>query len=142
MKFRRACGGVYRFCVTIPDHLYPFVEEIEGERVRWKRAYDAALMRLQLERGYGSYGVRFIAYRGFFHVLGAVLFILFATLISRDLFGTDTALYVLFVLATLALLYQEFYIQRKTFGQMRAHAVADFVSWTAPFLVYVFIHLT
>lgn len=132
---------IYNFCVTIPDRLYPFAEEIEGERVRFKRAYDSALARLQEERGFGAYGVKLIAYRGFFHVLGALLFILFATLVSRDLFGSDVALYVLFTLAALALLVQEFYVQPKTYGQMRLHGIFDMLSWVVPFAIYILVHV-
>lgn len=141
MKFGSRVIHIYNFCVTIPDRLYPFVEEIEGERVRFKRAYDSALARLQGERGWGAYGVRFIAYRGVFHILGSLLFILFATLVSRDLFGGDAALYVLFALAALALFVQEFYVQPKTYGQMRAHGVVDVMSWVVPFMVYTLVHV-
>lgn len=141
MKVRKVCIGFYNFCVTIPDRLYPFVEEIDGERVRFRRAYTQALARVQDARGYGAYGAKLITYRGLWHVIGSVLFIVFATLVSKDLFGSDVALYVLLALATLALIVQEFYVHPRTHGQMKLHSLIDVLSWVVPFGIYLFIHL-
>ena len=132
---------LYDFVVTIPDRKYPFAEEIEGQKVRFRRAYDQALARIQMQRGYGSYGAWLITYRGVCHVVGAILFITFATFVSKELFGSDVALYVLLVLASLALLFQEFILQPRTYGQMKMHSLVDLMSWVVPFGVYVFIHL-
>ncbi len=131
----------YHFVVTIPDRIYPFAEEIEGQRVRFRRAYDQALARIQAERGYGSYGAWLITYRGLCHVVGAILFIGVSTIVSKHLFGSDVALYVLLILASFALVFQEFVIQPKTFGQMKMHSMVDLMSWVVPFGVYVFMHL-
>jgi hypothetical protein len=133
--------NLYNFCVSIPDYLYPFVEEIEGERVRFRAAYDQALARIQEDKGYGHYGAFLVTYRGICHIVGATLFIGFATLVSRDLFGSDIALYSLLIMATVALTFQEFYLQPRTFGQMKAHSVIDLMSWVVPFGVFIFIHL-
>ncbi len=141
MKVRKVCLGFYNFCVTIPDRLYPFAEEIDGNRVRFRRAYEHALARVQDARGYGAYGARLITYRGLWHVIGAILFITFATLVSKDLFGNDVALYILLLLASLALVVQEFYVHPRTHGQMRLHGVVDVLSWIVPFGVYLFIHV-
>ena len=131
---------IYIFFVTIPDRFYPFSEEVQGERVRWQAAYDQALARIQQKYGYGRYGVRLIAYRGLFHVLGASLFILFSTLITQELFDTNTALYVLFFLAIVALGYQEIILQKKTYGQQLMHSLFDWFSWVLPMIVYVYVH--
>ncbi len=131
----------YQFIVTIPDRIYPFAEEIEGQKVRFRRAYDQALARIQAERGYGSYGAWLITYRGVCHVVGAILFIGVSTFVSKQLFGTDVALYVLLILASLALVAQEFILQPQTHGQMKIHSVVDLMSWVVPFGVYVFMHL-
>jgi hypothetical protein len=128
----------YNFLVTIPDRIYPFAVEVEGQRVRFRRAYDAVLARIQAERGYGRYGAWLITYRGVCHVVGAVLFITVATFVSKHLFGTDVALYVLLVLASLALVAQEFFLQPHTHGQMKMHSLVDLMSWVVPFGVYVF----
>ncbi len=141
MKVRTICTGIYNFCVTIPDRLYPFAEEIEGERVRFRAAYDRALERIQEARGYGRYGAWLVTYRSLCHVVGAVLFIGFSVLVSREWFGSDVALYVLLGMASLALVYQEFYVQPKTHGQMKLHSTVDLMSWVVPFGVYLFVHL-
>ena len=140
-RFGHLTFRFYNFCVCIPDYLYPFAVEIEGERVRWKRAYDHALAELQQNRGFGAYGAKLIAYRSIFHLLGSLLFILFATLVSQNLFGSDVALYVLFSLAAFALAFQEFYVQPKTFGEMRLHGIIDLLVWTVPFAVYLYLYL-
>lgn len=137
----KTVGRLYHFLVCIPDHLYPFSEVIDGERVRWKRAYDQALGRMAETHGFGHYGAWLIAYRSFFHVLGSLLFILFATLISQDLFGSQIAVYVLLGMAAFALIYQEFFLQPRTFGQMRLHSIIDVLSWTIPFAVYLYLIL-
>ena len=130
----------YNFFVRIPDYLYPFSELIEGKKVRWKAAYDQALMRMNERKGgFGHYGALLIAYRSFFHIIGSLLFILFATLVSEDLFGSEIALYVLFGMAAFALVYQEFFIQPRTFGQFRLHGVVDVLSWVVPFGIYLFL---
>lgn len=141
MKVRRVCIGFYNFCVSIPDYLYPFAEEVDGQRVRWRAAYRRALERVQSDEGFGHYGVRLITYRGMCHVVGAMLFIGFSTLVSKELFGSDIALYVLLVMATIALAFQEFWLQPRTFGQMRVHGAIDLLSWVAPFAVFMFINL-
>jgi len=139
---RRVCFGFYNFCVRIPDNLYPFSEVIEGKKVRWKAAYDQALARMnEAQGGFGHYGARLIAYRSFFHILGSLLFILFATLVSEDLFGSQIALYALFGMAAFALLYQEFFLQPRTFGQLRIHSIVDVLSWIVPFGIYLYLML-
>lgn len=135
----KTAGRIYNFCVSIPNYLYPFSEVIDGERVRWKRAYDQALARMNAVEGFGHYGAKLIAYRSFFHILGSLLFILFATLVSQDLFGNQIALYVLFGMAAFALIFQEFYLQPRTFGQLRLHGIIDVLSWTLPFGIYLFL---
>lgn len=138
---KRVCLRVYNFCVRIPDHMYPFSEMIEGKKVRWKAAYDQALARMNESGGYGHYGAWLIAYRSVFHVLGSLLFIVFATLVSQQLFGSEIALYVLLGMAAFALIYQEFFLQPRTFGQMKIHSLVDLFSWVAPFAVFTFLHI-
>lgn len=141
MKTLEPLGRLYQFTLTIPDRIYPFAEDIEGQRVRFRAAYNRALARIQEERGYGSYGAWLITYRGVCHVMGAVLFIGFSTLVSKQLFGSDVALYVLLVLASFALAAQEFLLQPRTHGQMKMHSIVDLMSWVVPFGIYTFMHL-
>ncbi|MDB5237203.1 MAG: hypothetical protein JWL88_305 [Parcubacteria group bacterium] len=137
----KTAGWLYNFCVTIPDRLYPFSEIIEGKKVRWRAAYDQALGRMHEQYGFGHYGARLIAYRSFFHILGSLLFIVFATLVSQDLFGSQIAIYVLLGMAAFALIYQEFFLQPRTFGQMKLHSLVDVLSWIIPFAIYLYLIL-
>ncbi len=141
MHPRRTYLKLYHFCVCIPDYLYPFSEEIEGQKVRWKAAYDHALARMNGKYGYGRPGLKLTAYRSLFHILGSLLFILFATLVSRDLFGSEIALYVLLGIAAFALIYQELFLQPRTLGQSRVHGLVDLFFWVVPFGIYLFIHV-
>jgi len=142
MKESRGVLRLYDFLVSIPDRIYPFSEEIEGQRVRFRRAYNAALERIQQKRGYGSYGAWLITYRSACHVVGAILFISFSTIVSQQLFGSDIALYVLLVLASLAIAAQEFVFHPRSFGQMKLHSAIDLMSWIMPFGLYVALHLS
>jgi hypothetical protein len=137
----RIANRLYSFFITLPNRLYPFSCEIAGKRVRFRRAYDEALLEVRSRRGDGHYGAGLFAYREVFHVTGALLFILFATLVSKELFGSDIALYVLFALAALAIAFQEFYLQPRTLGQLRTKGIVDWLSWVVPFGVYLFVHL-
>ena len=141
MKESRGIIRLYDFVVSVPDRIYPFSEEIEGQKVRFRRAYNAALARIQEKRGYGSYGAWLITYRSACHVIGAILFISFSTIVSQQLFGSDIALYVLLVLASVAIAAQEFVFHPRTYGQMRLHSTIDLMSWTVPFALYVALHL-
>lgn len=141
MKAFEPVNRLYQFTLTIPDRIYPFAEEIEGQRVRFRAAYDRALARIQEERGYGCYGAWLITYRGMCHVVGAILFIGFSTLVSKQIFGSDVALYVLLVMASIALAAQEFLLQPRTHGQMKMHSVVDLMSWVVPFGIYTFMSI-
>lgn len=132
---------LYNYCITIPDRLYPFSEIVNGKKVRWRSAYDQALARIQNEYGYGHYGPMLVTYRGVFHVMGAILFILFSILISRDIFGSDGALYLLFSFVAAGILYQEMYIQKHTHGQLLFHSFIDWFSWTIPMAIYLYAHI-
>lgn len=131
---------VYNYCITIPDRFYPFSENIDGEKVRWQAAYNQALARIQDEYGYGHYGPLLITYRGLFHVAGAILFILFSVLISRDVFGSDGALYLLFFFLAAGILYSELYVQKHKMGQKVFHAFIDWFSWIVPMVIYMYAH--
>lgn len=130
--------GPYHFLVTFPDRLYPFATQINGERVRWTRSYEHRLTRIQNRLGVGRYGFRLSAYREVFHILGAGIIILFATFISKSIWGSDVALPVLFVLAMLAITYQEFVLQPRTYKQRLGKGIVDWVSWAAPLSLYFF----
>ncbi len=132
---------LYNFFLTFPNRLYPFSCEIEGERVRWQRSYDEVLRRVREQLGEGHYGARLFIYREVFHIVGAFLFVAFAGLIAKDLFGSDIALYVLLGAAFLAISFQEFYLQPRTLGQLRVKSISDWLSWVVPFGVYLFVHL-
>lgn len=128
---------VYLFCEAIPDRLYPFKVEIEGTFVRGRRAYVQSVADAWEKYGAYNLGYKLIAYRGVFHLFGAVLFIIFSTLISKYLFNSEIALYVLMGAAILALFYQEFYVHPREFGQKRHKGVFDWLSWVVPMMIYL-----
>lgn len=135
---RSAFKNTYGYLVTLPDRLYPFKSEIEGQFVRGRRSYEQAVEKALSVYGEGRLGYKLMLYREAFHFVGSILFITFATLVSRDLFGSDVALYVLLSAAILALAYQEFYVHPKTFGQHVRKGVTDYLVWVVPMLVYIF----
>lgn len=136
--FRTWCISAYVFVVTLPDRLYPFSCLIDGKRVRGRLSYEAARARAQLIRGPGAYGYRILAYRQVFHVLGSILFIGIATFVSHRLFGSETALFVLFAAAVLVISIQEFYLHPRFYEQHFAKGMSDWLAWVMPIGMYLF----
>jgi hypothetical protein len=132
----------YHFCVTFPERVFPFASRIDGQKVRWRRSYEHRLEEIQKKLGEGRYGVTLGAYREAFHVLGAGLVILAATLLSHTLWGNNVALPVLFVVAMTVITFQEFYIQPRTYKQHFSKGVIDWFSWVAPLSLYFFLFLS
>ena len=139
---RGYASRLYSFFLTLPNCLYPFSCVVEGKRVRFRKAYEEILREVRERLGDGHYGARLFAYREVFHIVGAFLFILYSALISKELFGSDVALYVLLAAALIAITVQEFYVQPRTLGQLRTKSVMDWLSWAVPFGIFLFVHLT
>jgi len=129
---------VYDFFVTLPERLYPFRCEIEGRFVRGQASYKRALD--QAVKRYGPHRLEYklTIYRGTFHVLGSVLFIIFAALLSKKLLGSEIALYVMVAAAIVALFIQEFYAHPRRFGQLRKKGIIDVAGWVVPMMVYIY----
>jgi hypothetical protein len=128
---------MYLFVESLPDRLYPFTCEIEGKIVRGRASYHKAVDRAMEKYGPNNLGYSLIFYRGIFHVTGAILFISAAGLISRELFGSEVALYVLMVAAAGSLFAQEFYWHPRRFHQMRHKSYIDWFGWVIPMVAYV-----
>lgn len=128
---------LYYFFFRLPDRLYPFKAEIEGEWVRGRRAYEAALAAAFTKYGHARYGVPLAAYRSIFHALGSVAIIATAILLSRDF--SDSQRVVTIVLASMIVLigYQEFYAHRAL--QSRRKALVDWLVWSVPMGLYLLI---
>jgi len=134
---KKVFSGTYIFFVTLPDRLYPFRSEIEGQWVRGRRSYEAAVNRALEQYGLGRLGYKLTFYREVFHFIGSIMFIFFAALLSQSLFGSGVALYTLLVAAVLALSYQEFYLHPRTYGQHVRKGVTDWLVWVVPMIAYV-----
>lgn len=128
----------YLYIVTLPDRLYPFASEIEGERVRGRRSYQHAARRAAEIHGYGRIGYKLGLYRQVCHFVGSVILIFSVTLFSESVFGSDTAMYMLLGTAIAALGYQEFYMHPRDYGQHPYKSMADWLVWVIPMVVYIF----
>jgi hypothetical protein len=140
MKKKEKHSGVYHWLVTIPDKLYPFRTEVEGRWVRGIRAYNATLARYQRKYGIGHYGYKLVAYRTFFHLIGAILFLIIAAYLSQELFGSAKAIYAFLIAAVALISFQEFYLHRRMYNQLWRKGFADWLSWCAPMGVYFWTH--
>jgi hypothetical protein len=136
---RSSFQNTYGYIVTLPDRFYPFRNEIGGRWVRGRRSYEQAVARSLKRYGRGRIGFKLVLYRQVFHFIGSVIFLALAAALSKDIFGTDTALYVLLVAAILALTYQEFYVHPRKYGQHTPKGLADWFTWVMPMLLYVFL---
>lgn len=122
---------------SIPDRLYPFATEIEGHFVRGRVAYSKAVADAWEKYGPNHLGYKLMVYRGAFHLLGSILFIVCATIISNDLFNSEIALYVLMGAAIAALFFQEFYVHPVRYSQTRPKGISDWLTWVIPMMVYI-----
>ncbi|HVB19847.1 MAG TPA: hypothetical protein VNF51_00980 [Candidatus Paceibacterota bacterium] len=138
MKKKRA--GLYHALVVLPDRLYPFQTEVQGQWVRGIRSYNATLARFQKKYGNGHYGFRLDAYRQLFHLAGSILFLISAAYLSQLLFGSSMALYAFLIAAVFFISFQEFYLQRRTYQQLWRKGIVDWLTWCVPMGVYFFTH--
>jgi len=127
----------YLFVESIPDRVYPFRVEIEGRFVRGRASYQAAVDRAIKKYGQNNLGLPLIMYRGLFHMIGAIIFVTAAGLISRDLFGSEIAFYILLASAILMLFAQEFYWHPRRFHQARHKSYIDWFGWVLPMVGYI-----
>jgi len=126
----------YLYFITLPDRLYPFANKINGHIVRGQKSYLKAVNEaFKIKKGHFGYALLF--YRGTFHFIGALLFIVSITLISKQFFNSDTALYFLLASAIFALTYQEFYLHPKKYKQITQKGILDWMTWVIPMVVYL-----
>jgi len=118
----------YHFLVTLPDRLYPWGCEIQGQWVLGIRSYDRALARAYRKYGRGHYGYGLSWYRQCFHLAGSLILISIAALIASG---------SILVIAILGIAYQEFILQRRTYRQLWRKGVMDWFVWCAPMGVYL-----
>ncbi len=139
---RSRVAHTYDFLVSLPDRLYPFRSEVEGQLVRGRRSYEQACARALEVYGEGKLSYTLFLYREICHFIGSVIFIILATVISHRLFGSNTALYVLLASAIMALSYQEFYLHPRRYGQRMPKGISDWLAWVAPMAAYFFFFLS
>jgi hypothetical protein len=131
-------AGFYHSLVVLPDRLYPFKTEIEGQWVRGIRSYNSTLDYVQRKYGRGHYGYKLSVYRQFFHAVSSILIMIGATFLLQYYFGSTVALYVFLGLGILFISFQEFYLQRRTYQQLWRKGVLDWLSWCVPAALYMF----
>ena len=102
------------------------------------RSYERTAARAFKRYGLGRVGYKLTLYRETFHFFGSILFIISATFLSKNFFGSEAALYVLLWTAVAALSFQEFYVHPKKYGQHVKKGVIDWFTWVVPIALYVF----
>ncbi|HUX81086.1 MAG TPA: hypothetical protein VMV38_02075 [Candidatus Paceibacterota bacterium] len=138
MKKKRT--GLYHSLVVLPDRLYPFKTNIEGQWVRGVRSYNATLAQYQRKYGAGHYGFKLDTYRQVFHFAGSILFLVVAAYLSQTFFGGAQAIYVFLIAAVLLISFQEFYLHRRMYQQLWRKGIVDWLTWVVPMGVYFFTH--
>ena len=138
---RKKLKNFYQSLVTIPETLYPFSIKSKVGVLHGQKAYAKRLTFYRSRLGPGHIGYRLFLYRQFFHFLGSILFIISATLISKSLFGSRVALYILLIIAVCAISYQEFYLHPRLYKQLWTKSVGDWLSWIVPIGLYIFMIL-
>lgn len=136
MKKKRI--GLYHSLMILPDRLYPFKTEIEGNWVRGIRSYTATLERYQRQYGVGHYSFKLEVYRELFHLTGSILFLVSAAYLSQLLFGSTDALLIFLIIAVIFISFQEFYLHRRMYQQLWKKGIVDWLAWCLPIGVYFF----
>ncbi|MEN9920151.1 MAG: hypothetical protein RL538_44 [Candidatus Parcubacteria bacterium] len=134
---RATLKNLYLFIHTIPDRIYPFASDVGGRFVRGRESYKRALEESFAKYGPNHFGFKLTFYRGTFHLLGSIAFIILSTFLSQRLFGSEMALYILMSLMIVGIFIQEFYWQPKQLGQLRYKGVVDWLTWVMPVLLYL-----
>lgn len=129
--------NTYFYFVTLPDRLYPFSSKVRGKIVRGRLSYTHEVESALKKYGVGHLSFRLLLYREVFHFIGAILFIISATLLSKVLFGSEIALYILLFMAIGGLTFQEFYLHPKRFKQRTRKGMADWFTWVLPMALYL-----
>jgi hypothetical protein len=80
---------------------------------------------------------KLIIYRGAWHLLGSVVFIISVTLLARDVLGSEAALYILMGAAIAALIFQEFILDPRRYKQQTNKGIIDVFTWVVPMAVYI-----
>lgn len=132
-------SGVYHFFIVLPNRLYPFANEVQGQWVRGVRSADMELRRAARRYGPGAYGYKFATYRQLFHLVGSLAVIYGAALLASYFFDSEVVLSIVLGIVTLLITYQEFFYQRHHYRQHWQKAVADWITWCAPIGVYLFL---
>lgn len=140
MKKRRR--GLYNALVILPDVLYPFKTQIQGQWVRGIRSYNATFASYQKKYGIGHYGFKLNAYRQLFHLVGSILFLIIAAYLSQTLFGKVEAIYSFLIAAVLLVSFQEFYLHRRMYQQLWRKSIIDWLAWCVPIGIYFFTHFS
>jgi len=105
--------------------------------VRGIRSYQKVLADGIKIYGPGQTSYRLMIYRGTWHLVGSIIFLVGVTLLANHLFGNQVALYALMVAAIIALFMQEFLLHPKRYGQTTRKGIFDVITWITPMLVYI-----
>jgi len=132
--------GLYHALVVLPDHLYPFKTQIQGQWVRGVRSYNATFARYQKMYGAGHYGFKLDVYRQLFHLAGSILFLTVAAYLSQSLFGSENAIYAFLIAAVVLISFQEFYLHRRMYRQLWKKGIIDWLTWCVPMGIYFLTH--
>lgn len=135
---RKKIKQFYLFLESIPERLYPFASEIEGRWERGINSYKVSLEKAWKEYGDGRNGYKINVYRSTCHMIGSIFFLIFATLISNHLLGSENALYVMVAVAISLIFLQEFFSHPKRYSQLLHKSFLDWFTWAIPMLIYVF----
>ncbi|NCS98997.1 hypothetical protein GW764_02305 [Candidatus Parcubacteria bacterium] len=136
-KLSEKIKKIYYYIIAIPDKLYPFASIIEGKVVRGESSYLDAVKKAFELNGEGKFGMGLMFYRQTFHLIGAVLFVIFSTLISSNFFDNELMPFFLFGFVMVALAFQEFYFHPKKYNQVFKKGFIDWVVWIVPMAIYL-----
>ncbi|MDQ5901700.1 MAG: hypothetical protein QG580_415 [Patescibacteria group bacterium] len=132
-----ALKKIYDYLLTFPERLYPFSEELDGQKVTGEKAYKLLAVKNKNKYGdaYALSSPKLLLWRQVFHVFGSVVIILIADFLFRKVSFFNGFIFLgLFVFL---MFIQEFYLHPHHYEQKFTKGLVDFISWILPIIIYI-----
>jgi hypothetical protein len=128
---------IHDYLITFPERLYPFSEELEGQKITGEKAYK--LLALKNKNKYGdAYSLsspKLLLWRQVFHVAGSIVLILISDYLFRNVSFFNGLLFLGFFIFVIFI--QEFYLHPYYYEQKMKKSVIDFLAWILPIIIYI-----
>lgn len=128
---------IHDYLITFPERLYPFSEELEGQKITGEKAYKILALKNKNKYGdaYSLSSPKLLLWREVFHVAGSIVLILISDYLFRNVSFFNGLLFLGFFIFVIFI--QEFYLHPHYYEQKMTKSVIDFLAWILPIIIYI-----